>query len=202
MNSVAEISKKILECSQKDKLEILISLRAFLLDCHDSPWIIFKDENEYLENLINTQNHNIDYYKIKNEGNIKKINIHPIELILLPRNKKNSLLSLLDDITYNIFADSFIVYDLCRMNPFSEDLLFNFIIKNQLYFDKTIIQMYQSRHENINHIKEFANIDNCVYENCLCSSRKNKIKDYWVNIWGIKDKYIYQNESSIENLIL
>ena len=202
MNSVAEISKKILECSQNDKLEILISLRAFLLDCHDSPWIIFKNENEYLENLINTQNNNIDYFKIKNERNIKKINIHPIELILLPRNKKNSLLALLDDVSYNIFADSFIIFDLCRMNPFSDDLLFNFIIENQSNFDKSIVQMYQSRHDNIKNIKEFANIDNCIYETCLCNSRKNKIKDYWINIWGIKDKYIYQNQSTIENLIL
>lgn len=202
MNSVEDISKKILECSQNERLEILISLRAFLLECQDSPWIIFKDQESYTKDLTSAQNNNIEHFKLKNERNIKRINIHPIELILLPRNKKNSLLSLLDDSSYNLFADTFVIYDLCRMNPFSNDNLYNFITTNQIFFDKKIIQLYQSRHENIKHIKEFANISNQIYESSLCTSRKNKIKDYWIHIWGIKDKYIYQYQSTIENLIL
>lgn len=202
MNSVEEISKKILECSQNERLETLISLRAFLLECQDSPWIIFKDQHSYTKELISAQNNNIEYYKLKNERNVKRINIQPIELILLPRNKKNTLLSLMDDISYNLFADSFVVFDLCRMNPFSEDILYNFITNNNVFFDKTLIHLYQSRHENIKHIKEFANITSQIYESSLCVSRRNKIKEYWIHIWGIKDKYIYPNQSTIENLIL
>ena len=125
MNSVEDISKKILECSQNERLEILISLRAFLLECQDSPWIIFKDQESYTKDLISAQNNNIEHFKLKNERNIKRINI-----------------------------------------------------------------------------KEFANISNQIYESSLCTSRKNKIKDYWIHIWGIKDKYIYQYQSTIENLIL
>ena len=152
--------------------------------------------------MDNIQRSRILHKRSNIERNIKRINIHQIELILLPRNKKNSLLSLLDDLSYNLFADTFVIYDLCRMNPFSDDNLYNFITNNQIFFDKKIIQLYQSRHENIKHIKEFANISNQIYESSLCTSRKNKIKDYWIHIWGIKDKYIYQYQSTIENLIL
>ena len=199
MNSLTEISKKILECSQNDRLEILISLRAFLLECQDCPWIHFKDPSNFSEDLFKVQNHNFEYFKSLNEQNIKKINIQPIELILLPRNKKNTLLNLLDDLNYN---NSYLVFDLCRTNPFSKDLLFDFILSHKDDFNKETIKIYEARNKSIKSISEFAKIENNIYETSLCTSRKNKIKDYWINIWGIKDKYIFDNQSSIENLIL
>jgi hypothetical protein len=90
VNSLTEISEKFLECSQNDRLEILISPRAFLLECQDCPWRHSKDPSNFSEDLFKVQNHNFEHFKSLNEQNIKKINIQPIELILLPRNKKSN----------------------------------------------------------------------------------------------------------------
>ena len=75
MNTLLEISKKITECSQLDKIEILISLRAFLLGYEDCPWFIFCECFDAEDLIIKTHALNYLTFKKQNEANLKKINL-------------------------------------------------------------------------------------------------------------------------------
>ncbi len=51
MNTLIEISNKITQCSQNDRLEIIISLRAFLFDSPVYYWIDFTYSEDYEKDL-------------------------------------------------------------------------------------------------------------------------------------------------------
>jgi len=98
LNTILEISNKITQCSQHDRLEIIISLRAFLFDSPVYYWIDFTYSKDYEKDLINCQNLSPAILKKINEDNIKKIGIKSIDLFLLPKNKKIYLTNLIDEI--------------------------------------------------------------------------------------------------------
>ena len=88
MNTLLEISNKITQCSQNDRLEIIISVRAFLFDSPVYYWIDFTYSDNYEKDLLDCQNLSPNDLKKINEDNIKKIGIKSIDLFLLPKNKK------------------------------------------------------------------------------------------------------------------
>ena len=73
MNTILEISNKITQCSQHDRLEIIISLRAFLFDSPVYYWIDFTYSKDYEKDLINCQNLSPAIFKKINEDNIKRM---------------------------------------------------------------------------------------------------------------------------------
>jgi metal-responsive CopG/Arc/MetJ family transcriptional regulator len=95
VNTQSDISNKIIKCSQENKLEILISLRAFLLGLEDCPWFIFFSNDNKSEIIKKANKKNLQYYKKINESNLRKIQIKPIDIFLLPKNKKNQLIQML-----------------------------------------------------------------------------------------------------------
>ena len=198
MNTLIEISNKITQCSQNDRLEIIISLRAFLFDSPVYYWIDFTYSNNYEQDLTNCQILNPNLLKKINEDNIKKIGIKPIDLYLLPRNKKLYLINLIEEIFEDFQLK--VVYDKIRLNPFYEDVLFNFIKDHQDQFSKKIIDTYKTRNKALNYLLEEANIEHQIYETCFIIARKNKIIDYWTNIWGGSTNY--KDSTLIEHLII
>jgi hypothetical protein len=198
LNTLVEISNKITQCSQNDRLEIIISLRAFLFDNPVHYWIDFTYSENYENDLIICQNINPNLFKKINEDNIKKIGIKPIDLFLLPRNKKLYLINLIEEIFEDFQLK--VVYDKIRLNPFYEDSLYIFIKEHQEQFSKNIIETYKTRNKDVNYLLEEASIEHQIYETCFLLARKNKIIDYWINIWGGTTKY--KDTTLIEHLII
>jgi hypothetical protein len=198
LNTVLDISNKIIQCSQNDQLEIIISLRAFLFDIPIYSWVDLTYSKNYEEDIALLHNKNIFELKSLNEKNLKKIYLKPIDLFLLPRNKKNYLISLIDE----IFEDFslVVIFDKIRTNPFLEDALFEFIKNNKNQFSDKIFITYKTRNDNAKELVSLASIEPQIYETCFTLSRKNKIINYWENIWA--DSYKYNEPNLIQNLIL
>lgn len=198
MNTLSEISNKIILCSQNDQLEIIVSLRAFLFDNPIHFWILFNYEQEYETNLIKLQNLNLFEAKSLNEKNINKIGLKPIDLFLLPKNKKNFLIIMIDEILNDLECK--IIFDKLRTNPFNKDDLFIFIDKNKEFFSKQIYILYKNRNIQSKILISKSGIEYQIYDSCFAISRKNKIINYWLNSWG--EKSYYNEPDLIENLIL
>ena len=198
LNTIIEISNKVNQCSQNDRLEIIISLRAFLFEHPVHYWISFENHESYEGQLFSCQNLNPSEMKKINENNIRKINLKPIDLFLLPKNKKLQLISLIEEIFEDLQLT--VVYDKLRLNPFDKDDLHNFILCNQNYFSSNILNIYNSRNKYANYLLSEANIEHQIYETCFTLSRKNKIIDYWINIWGHSANY--KESTLIEHLII
>lgn len=198
MNTLFEISNKITQCSQDDRLEIIISLRAFLFDSPVYYWIDFTYSQDYEQDIVNCQNLCPSHLKKINEDNIKKIGIKSIDLFLLPKNKKLYLISLIDEIFEDLQVK--VVFDKLRLNPFFEDSLYNFIKDHKEHFSKNIIETYKTRNKDVNYLLSEASVEHQIYETCFLISRKNKVIDYWINIWGQSTNY--KDSTLIEHLIL
>ena len=198
MNTLIEISNKITQCSQNDKLEIIISLRVFLFDHPYYYWINFQGFENFEKDLLKLQNLCPTEIRKFNEDNIKKIKIKPIDLFLLPKNKKIQLINLIDE----IFDDYQIkvIFDKTRLDPFAKDELYHFLLSNKNDISKEIINLYENRNKDVNALLSEANIESQIYETCFTLSRKNKVSTYWINIWGHPSKY--KESSLIEHLII
>ena len=198
MNTLIEISNKINQCSQNDRLEIIISLRAFLFDSPVHYWIDFTYSDNYEKKLVDCQNLSPNIFKKINEDNIKKIGLKSIDLFLLPKNKKLYLIDLIDEIFEDLEVK--VVFDKLRLNPFYEDSLYNFIKDHREHFSKNIFETYKNRNKDVNFLLSEASIEHQIYETCFLISRKNKVIDYWTNIWGQPTNY--KDSTLIEHLIL
>ena len=200
MNTLNIISKKVLECSLSDKLEILISMRAFILEIYECPWALIDHKNNLNDQILDLQNKSLQHYKNINERNIKKLHINPIEILILPKNKKNKLLKLVDSLIENNINEKEILFDKLRSDPFAEDNLLKFILDHSENININILSNYQLRNHEAKELLSKANIHFHYYHSCFVISRMNKIKDYWINIWGIEEKY--RKISFIDYIIL
>ena len=198
MNTQSDISNKIIKCSQEDKLEILISLRAFLLGLEDCHWFIFFPNDDKSEIIKKTNKKNLQYYKKINESNLRKIQIKPIDIFLLPKNKKIKLIQILDPIILNF--DCEVIFDKLRSSPFNDDDLLDFIMENIEDFNDEIIQVFDRRSLAKNKLLKEAKITKSKYSSSFSISRKNKIIDYWKNLWGMPEKYHAQ--SIVDQIII
>jgi len=200
VNTLLEISKKITECSQLDKIEILISLRAFLLGYEDCPWFIFCECFDPEELLSEAHKNNYHSFKKQNESNLKKINLKPIDIFLLPKNKKNTILDHINSVINDYYPDCMMIHDCVRTNPYKEDSLFIYIEENEHKFSDTICSLYRQRSIEKTKLIKDANVPKSIYETSFSISRKNKIIDYWKNTWGMSGKYV--DETIVDRIIL
>lgn len=115
-----------------------------------------------------------------------------------PKNKKLYLINLIDEIFEDLQVK--VVFDKLRLNPFYEDSLYNFINEHKEHFSKNILKTYKTRNNYVNFLLSEAGIEHMIYETCFLTSRKNKVTDYWTNIWGQPTNY--KDSSLIEHLIL
>lgn len=175
-------------------------MRAFILDIYECPWVLIDPKTNINDQIIVLQSCSLTHYKNVNEHNIKKLQLSPIDIFIMPKNKRNKLLLLIDNIIENIKEDKIIIFDVLRSDPFSEDFLLQFILKNNNSINQKIVDLYKVRNKESKDILLRANIQYDYYQSCFIRSRINKIKDYWINIWGIEEKY--KSFSLIEYLII
>ena len=197
MDTLSELKINILKSSNINELNSLISLRAFLIDQEQTPWAIIDVNEELSDTIMKFENNSNSYYKNKNISNIKKFNISLLEIYLLPKNKRLILIEMLDDIIQNLLDSKILIKDPLRVNPFSKDELFEYLKINKIFVDNITFNKYQKRSQDLNRLIVVAEIENTIYSNSISTTKKNKIIEYWRNIWG--DNKFYH--SNVENII-
>jgi hypothetical protein len=165
----------------------------------DCPYFLFTSEN-YSPLIQENQKYTLDFYRKKNESNIRKISLKPIDVHLMPKNKKNSLIELIDGILKNNNIIDVLVFDAIRSNPYCEDELFEFIKLNMQNIDENIYKKYKLRNDDLRNIVSKTSFSNKIYFSTYDIAKKNKIKEYWKNLWGLPEKYF--EEDVISNIIL
>jgi hypothetical protein len=118
----------------------------------------------------------------------------------MPKNKKNSLIELIDGILKNNNIIDVLVFDAIRSNPYCEDELFEFIKLNMQNIDENIYKKYKLRNDDLRNIVSKTSFSNKIYFSTYDIAKKNKIKEYWKNLWGLPEKYF--EEDVISNIIL
>jgi len=63
-----------------------------------------------------------------------------------------------------------------------------------------IIQIFDKRSVARNILLKEAKISKSIYSSSFSISRKNKIIDYWKNLWGMPEKY--QAQSIVDQIII
>ena len=197
MDTLSELKINILKSSNINELNSLISLRAFLIDQEQTPWAIIDVNEELSDTIMKFENNSNSYYKNKNISNIKKFNVSLLEIYLLPKNKRLILIEMLDDIIQNLLDSKILIKDPLRVNPFSKDELFEYLKINKIFVDNITFNKYQKRSQDLNRLIVVAEIENTIYSNSISTTKKNKIIEYWRNIWG--DNKFYH--SNVENII-
>ena len=199
MDTFTKITNSINKSFQTNDLNYLISLKAFLCEKNDCPWRIFYEIKDLEENIRHMQSKSLFYFKDINTQNLKKFNINQIEIYLLPKNKRNKLIDEIDDI---LSSQNFIfITDELRSNPYNEDTLMKTILENQKILPDDLIKIYTIRKEFLSKLFIFANYSNQIFQTSMASAKNNKIKEYWINIWGSSESY-NSDLSVIESLIL
>lgn len=201
VNNLADLRKIIADCSQNDKVDILISLRAFLADQEDNPWVYFKSFDDLSKIFDYLHSNNIKQFKNVNISNIKKAKVSPVQIYIIPKNKRLSLIELIDAELLDFMSEYVFLMDTIRTNPFENDLIFDFINKNKSFVDKSIHKIYVERNKSHQKLLSLTEIKKPIYDTCSSLSKKNKLRDYWINTWGDSKNYTLEN-SIIESIVL
>lgn len=200
VNNITDLKKIIAESSQNNKIDILISLRAFLADQEDYPWVYFKNIEEIPDAFSYLHSKNILHFKNINTINLRKAKISPMQIYIMPKNKRLVLIDLIDYELSDFINDYIFLVDKIRANPFEKDLVYEFLINNKSLVDKSLFAVYEERNKSHKKLLNLTEIKKPIYDTCSSVSKKNKLKDYWINIWG--DSKNYSENSIIENIVI
>lgn len=200
VNNITDLKKIIAESSQNNKIDILISLRAFLADQEDYPWVYFKKIEEIPDVFLYLHSKNILHFKNINTINLRKAKISPVQIYIMPKNKRLVLIDLIDYELSDFINDYIFLVDKIRANPFEKDLVYEFLINNKSLVDKSLFAVYEERNKSHKKLLNLTEIKKPIYDTCSSVSKKNKLKDYWINIWG--DSKNYSENSIIENIVI
>jgi hypothetical protein len=200
VNNIADLKKIITESSQNDKIDILISLRAFLADQEDYPWVYFKNIEEIPDVFSFLHSKNILHFKNINTINLRKVKISPVQIYIMPKNKRLTLIDLIDDELSDFISENILLIDKIRANPFENDLVYEFLLNNKNSIDKSLFTIYEERNKSHKKLLSLTEIKKPIYDTCSSISKKNKLKDYWINLWG--DCKNYSENSIIENIVI
>ena len=123
MNPVDNIKIKISKHLKSHSiLDILLTIKCYLTNNEENPWYIFQGTKR--DSIILEIKQSLDYnnHKNINDSILAMVSIKPIELILIPKNRKISLLEYIDDLIEEYSENKIIIIDSVRTNPFSEHL--------------------------------------------------------------------------------
>lgn len=198
MDTLSDIKSKITRSFQTNDQDFLISLKAFLCDKEDCPWIVI-DDNEPQQIIEYLQSKPLSYFINQNLSNIRKYRISEIDLHILPKNKKIFLINEIEEIldSWNVI----IMSDDLRCCPFNKDTLGNYIQENKDKLNEETIARYTERKQFLKKLFIFSEYKKTIYQSSSVYAKNNKIKEYWKNIWGDPRAY-RDHSSSIENIIL
>ena len=120
----------------------------------------------------------------------------------MPKNKRLALIPYIENYIEELLGDNILVVDKVRFDPYQEDSLYYFIIENKSELNKNIISLYEARKIDLIKLLDYAKIEKNLYESFYLLSKRNKVVDYWKNIWGKNQSYSSDNYGIIEHLIL
>ena len=201
VNNLADLRKIIADCSQNDKVDILISLRAFLADQEDNPWVYFKSFEELSSVFSYLHSNNLIHFKNVNVANLKKAKVTPVQIYIIPKNKRLTLIELIDAELIDFMSEYIYLMDIIRTNPFEEDVVYKFLKQNKLFIDKSIFSIYEERNKSHQKLLSLVEIKKPIYDTCSSLSKKNKLTDYWINLWGDSKNYSLEN-SIIDSIVI
>ena len=124
----------------------------------------------------------------------------PIDIFLLPKNKKNTILDHINSVINDFYPECMVLHDCVRSNPYAQDYLFEYIEENDFKFSEAIYNLYKIRSIEKKKLVKDANIPKRIHETSFSISRKNKIIDYWKNTWGLSEKYT--DQTIVDQIIL
>lgn len=200
MDTNLVITEKIINYQGQDKLEVLISVKAALIDLFECPWIIINSYEGLDHQIKRFESIPFCEFRNLNEKNIKKLNLNFLEIYLLPKNKKNKLLSLIENLIFNLDDQSKIVFDHVRINPFLNDSFYEFISENQDILNESIFSIYKNRNESSYYLKD-KHCSKNYFKNCYEIAKHQKIIHMWKTTWHKLELYNNKN-SFVENLLL
>lgn len=200
MNNLADLRKIIAECSQINKVDILISLRAFLADQEENPWVYFNSLENVSDVFDFLHSQNISSFKNINISNIRKVKVTPVQIYIIPKNKRLVFIELINDELEHLLSNNIFLMDNIRTNPFEIDSIFNFIVEHKPFIEKSIFTIYAERNKSHQKLLSLLEQKSQIYDTCSTLSKRNKLKDYWVNLWG--DSKNYNSENSIVDSIV
>ncbi len=195
--------------SQFLNLEILLSLHSFLKGYENIPSIYFTQQSsseDFVNQLFFVSEKDLI---LKNKLNIKKLNINPFDLKIIPINKRNKLLSLIEDTISFSYGEGVIYYDFSRVTAFKNDDILKFISENNLNIDESLTNILKERQTKKKIFKEKY----CKYEKCSKSYEwKNiteqalveKLDSLWQGFWGTSEVYklFSEDDKLIHSLII
>ena len=202
MNTITEFKALIYSCYQENKIEELISLYNCLTDCFDAPWTIIKHSDNLQEKLEYLQSFSQNDYKFYNEKRLRRIKVSAVDIYLMPKNKRLALIPYIENYIEELLGEQILVIDKVRFDPYQEDSLYFFIQDNKSELDKHILSLYEARKIDLFKLLDYAKVEKNLYESFYLLSKRNKVVDYWKNIWGKYQSYSSENYGIVEHLIL
>ena len=200
MSIKQEILLRLEQARDSDNfLNILVSFKCHLINAPESHYYIFKNQITDQEELNEKQSLSFFQIKQQNEKNLSLLGVKSTEMILMPKNKKLFILGIVDNLINDIIIDDILIFDLARLNPFIDDILFKFIT-NSSHFDANTKDIYKKRNNDREKLLSFVQYESEHYESCLNLSRYNKALMFWKNSWGCLEKY--KETSNIDYLII
>ena len=171
VNNITDLKKIIAESSQNNKIDILISLRAFLADQEDYPWVYFKNIEEIPDAFSYLHSKNILHFKNINTINLRKAKISPVQIYIMPKNKRLVLIDLIDYELSDFINDYIFLVDKIRANPFEKDLVYEFLINNKSSVDKSLFAVYEERNKSHKKLLNLTEIKKPIYDTCSSVSK-------------------------------
>ncbi len=195
--------------SQFLNLEILLSLHSFLKGYENIPNIYFTQQSsseDFVNQLFFVSEKDLI---LKNKLNIKKLNINPFDLKIIPINKRNKLLSLIEDTISFSYGEGVIYYDFSRVTAFKNDNIINFMLENNISIDSNLLKVLSERESKK---KIFAD-KYCKYKTCSKNfswqsitelALVEKLNHLWQGFWGTSEVYklFSEDDKLIHSLII
>ena len=195
--------------SQFLNLEILLSLHSFLKGYENIPSIYFTQQSsseDFVNQLFFVSEKDLI---LKNKLNIKKLNINPFDLKIIPINKRKKLLSLIEDTINFSYGEGVIYYDFSRVTAFKNDNIINFMSENNISIDSNLLKVLSERESKK---KIFAD-KYCKYKTCSKNfswqsitelALVEKLNHLWQGFWGTSEVYklFSEDDKLIHSLII
>lgn len=195
--------------SQFLNLEILLSLHSFLKGYENIPSVYFTQQSsseDFVNQLFFVSEKDLI---LKNKLNIKKLNINPFDLKIIPINKRKKLLSLIEDTISFSYGEGVIYYDFSRVTAFKNDNIINFMSENNVSIDSNLLKVLSERESKK---KIFAD-KYCKYKTCSKNfswqsitelALVEKLNHLWQGFWGTSEVYklFSEDDKLIHSLII
>jgi hypothetical protein len=195
--------------SQFLNLEILLSLHSFLKGYENIPSLYFTKQSsseDFVNKLFFVSEKDLI---LKNKLNIKKLNINPFDLKIVPINKRKQLLNLIEDIISFSYGEGVIYYDYSRVTAFKNDNILNFISENNIFIESNLLKILSERETK-------KKIFTDRYYKCKVYSKHfswqsitelallEKLNSLWQGFWGASEVYklFSEDDKLIHSLII